>query len=406
MNPKPLAVYLTNQPLNPNYSAAGWRSHQVMEAVEQLGYQVEVWSTAAEESRFLNSKRRCKNIVLNDALADEQIKNTKAQIVVFDRFYTEEQFGWRFARFAPQCMRILDMQDVHFLREERRQDLTGSPIDDSIRWRELAAMHRCDLSLVISEVELHLLQNEFEFKASQLLYFPLLMAEESLPKSKFSERNGIAFVGNFKHKPNRDAIDYFMKAIFPKVLSQIPDLKCYIYGAFAPNFKIKNTTTTAFVADIATTIAQHRLCVAPLRFGAGLKGKVFTSAQSGTPCLCSPIAAEGIFTPTEIPELYCVSDTNFVEQLLHLYRDKAHWLKTQEKFSSWMKEKFNREQHEGYFQQRIKERLSSLWEDRNKNHIGNMLLHHRVQSVYYLAKWIEEKKHRLQLPSDGDASDA
>lgn len=400
------AVYLTNQPLNPNFSAAGWRSHQVMEALEFMGYQVEIWSTAAEENRFTQPNRPYKNIPLNDAIADEQIKNSKACIVVFDRFYTEEQFGWRFARFAPNIMRILDMQDLHFLRDERRQELQNKSIDHTTRWRELASMHRCDISLIISKAEMQLLQNKFEIKASQLLYFPLLMDNKSAQNPKFSERSGIAFIGNFKHKPNRDAVEVFMKNIFPEILTEIPDLKCYIYGAFAPKLHSQHTITKPFEEDLETAVSKHRLTLAPLRFGAGLKGKVFTAALSNTPCLCSPIAAEGIFTPAEIPELYGATEKELAEKLLKLYRDEMLWQNAREKFCGVLYKKFNQEQHIGYFQQRINELLSTLLTHRNKNYVGNMLLHHRVQSVYYMAKWIEEKQQRLRLSSDGDSSDA
>ena len=143
----------------PNSTAAGSRMLQLMEIFLSQNYQITFLSTASisENSFDLNSKNiQFQNIVLNDNSFDDLIKKLNPEIVIFDRFTTEEQFGWRVSEQIPNAVKILDTEDLHFLRDARERafkqnkNLEHSDLINDVFKREIASILRCDLSLIIS----------------------------------------------------------------------------------------------------------------------------------------------------------------------------------------------------------------------------------------------------------------
>ena len=154
----------------PNSTAAGSRILQLMDLFLAQNYQITFLSTASisENSFDLNSKNiQFQNIILNDSCFDELIKKLNPEIVIFDRFTTEEQFGWRVSEQIPNAVKILDTEDLHFLRDARERafkqnkNLQDSDLINDIFKREIASILRCDLSLIISEFEMNLLKKLF-----------------------------------------------------------------------------------------------------------------------------------------------------------------------------------------------------------------------------------------------------
>src|SRR5690606_17696239 len=146
-------------------------------------------STAAISDRTINLKNyniSVKNILLNDASIDEFVKELNPEIVVFDRYITVEQFGWRVSENCTETLKILDTEDLHFLRKAREEAVKkGKPaleanLFSDIAKRELASILRCDLSLIISEYEMDLLQNTFKISSEILHYLPFLV--ETIPE--------------------------------------------------------------------------------------------------------------------------------------------------------------------------------------------------------------------------------
>src|SRR5690606_29070221 len=182
---------------------------------------------------------------LNNPSFDAFLKELNPEMVLFDRFFMEEQFGWRVTQACPQALRILDTEDLHFLRNAREKALKNRTKPDfnmEATFREIAAMYRCDLSLVISKKEIELLISHFHFPEQLLLYLPFMIDEinekeiNKLPK--FKDRNGFMFIGNFKHLPNVDSVTYLTKELFPEIRKQLKDAELNIYGAYASN-KVK-----------------------------------------------------------------------------------------------------------------------------------------------------------------------
>jgi hypothetical protein len=168
----------------PTTTAAGGRMMQLIQLFEEEGYEITFACTAMPSERSVNLEEmdiRVENIVLNCPSFDEFVSNLKPDVVLFDRYTTEEQFGWRVADHCPDAMRILDTEDLHFLRKARqeavKQDLPVSRANlfTDMAKRELASILRSDISLIISEVEMDLLQTTFGISKDLLYYLPFLV---------------------------------------------------------------------------------------------------------------------------------------------------------------------------------------------------------------------------------------
>src|SRR5690606_20087288 len=158
----------------PESSAAGKRMVQILNFLLDQNYRVTFATPAAPTAYMEDLKGMGIDIAaisLNDPEFDKFISALKPAVVIFDRFMMEEQFGWRVAKFSPDAIRILDTEDLHFLRKSRESSLTGKSTlrISELDLREIASIYRCDLSLIISEVEMELLLTQYKVPATLLL---------------------------------------------------------------------------------------------------------------------------------------------------------------------------------------------------------------------------------------------
>ena len=231
----------------PKTTAAGTRMMQLISLFEKEKYKIVFSSTASitnKSETFKCTSVEVKSIVLNNASFDNFIKELNPSVVLFDRFITEEQFGWKVAENCPGAMRLLDTEDLHFLRKARQEALKKKlPLSDlnlfsDTAKREIASIYRCDLSLIISEFEMKLLQNTFHIDTSLLCYLPFLVneiAEAEFNKFPlFENRNHFITIGNLLHAPNLDSILFLKKEIWPEIKKELPKAELHIYGAYAP----------------------------------------------------------------------------------------------------------------------------------------------------------------------------
>ena len=396
----------------PNSSAAGTRMLQLIAAFQEQGYALTFATTCKSSDHAFDLRSIGVNVVeiqLNHSSFDVFIKALNPAIVLFDRFMTEEQFGWRVAEHCPEALRILDTEDLHSLRKARQKAFTTNQsleyvlFTSDIAKRELASIYRSDLSLIISETEYDLLTDRFKIDPSLLCYLPFMIdSTDCQPRvdcKSYAERRDFVSIGNFLHPPNLDVVRYLKKDIWPHIRKALPETKLHIYGAYdTPIIKEMHNEQEGFlvhgfVDDAFEVLNSARVLLAPLRFGAGLKGKLIQAMQTGTPCAMSSVAAEGMFgalAPNGI-----VEDTAevFVARTLALYSDAAEWKKFQEQGFSILKNRFEKTQHLAVFQDRIKTLLARLETHRAQNFIGQMLSHHQMQSTKYMAHWIEAKNN-------------
>ena len=175
----------------PNSTAAGTRMMQLIDLFQKNNYAITFASSASKTDKSFNLETiniKTQEIKLNDANFDKLLKKINPIIVLFDRFLTEEQFGWRVSEICPKAIRILDTEDLHFLRNARQLSIKNKIkistdlLFNEIAKREIASIYRCDLSLIISKYELKLLKKTFKIDKSLLFYLPFLLDKIDLKK--------------------------------------------------------------------------------------------------------------------------------------------------------------------------------------------------------------------------------
>ncbi|WP_037314000.1 glycosyltransferase [Salegentibacter sp. Hel_I_6] len=395
----------------PNSSAAGSRMLQLLQFFLAENYKITFVTTAARSAFAVDLEKMniaTEVIKMNHPSFDDLLKKIQPNLVLFDRFMTEEQFGWRVDETCPEAIKILDTEDLHFLRKTRteafKKNIPAEELyfDADITKREIASIYRCDLSLIISEVEVKLLQNEFKIDENLLHYLPFLLEpiseEEKLSFPAFKMRKDFISIGNFLHEPNWNAVLYLKEEIWPLIKQELPEAKLNIYGAY-PSQKVWNlhNEKEGFLVkgraeNLWEVMQNAKVCLAPIQFGAGLKGKLIQAMQCGTPSVTTSIGAEGV--PGEFNWNGFIENQpkDFAQKAVELYSEENLWKNSVENGFEIINSRFNKEE----FQQELSEKLSDLLQNisfyRKKNFIGKMLQHHQHRSTYFMSKFIEEKE--------------
>ncbi len=397
--------------VEPNSSAAGSRMLQLIELFLKQDFKVTFASSAqksdkAKKMSILGVEEVF--IELNSSSFDVYVKKLNPTIVVFDRFMMEEQYGWRVAENCPNALRILDTEDLHFLRKVRHQQLkkgeqftTNALLNSIEAKREIASILRCDLSLIISTYEMDLLKSIFKIDEKIIYYLPFLLDkvdENQIKKWKpFEEREHFIFIGNFFHKPNIDAVITLKKEIWSKIRKQLPDAEIHIYGAYLTqqiqelHNKKEGFIIKGFAENAQEVVKNARVVLAPLRFGAGIKGKLTEAMVCGTPSVTTSIGVEGM-----TKELYWngfVEDdfTEFSKMAVILYVEKSTWKMTQSNGIRIVNSTYNKQKIEKPFLDKIIALQQNLEQHRTQNFFGSLLQHQTLQATKYMSKWIESK---------------
>ena len=393
----------------PNSSAAGSHMMSLLRLFKRQGWSVEFATPAQETEHMIDLSEEgitSQSIQLNCDSFDQYIEELQPDVVMFDRFMMEEQFGWRVEKVCPNAFKLLDTEDLQFLRNARHEavkketELTKAHLYSDLAKREIAAILRCDLSLIISSYEMDLLQSEFNIDPKLLHHLPFMVDLNTLPEStkSFEERKHFMTIGNFRHAPNWDAVLQLQK-IWPKIRKQLPDTELHIYGSYPPpkatalhnpktGFHIKG-----WAKDAQEVMEQARVCVAPLRFGAGIKGKLLDAMKLQTPNVTSEIGSEGMLPQGDLQWPGAVADDidEFVEQAVGLYKDEEKWLKAQSQCHSILEAHYEQNQLGDTLIERLTALESDLESHRLDNFFGSMLKHHSMASTKYMSQWIAEK---------------
>lgn len=371
----------------PTSSAAGTKMMQWLHLFKANDFQT-VYASTSPQSEFSAGLTEFTTdtwlVEMNNSSFNEQLQTFQPDIVLYDRFMVEEQFSWRVRETVPNAVHLLETQDLHFLREARSKQ---QPFFNTTCKREIASILRVDLAFIISEFELDFLKNNFPFVVDKISYFPLCY-KAGKQFVQVEKRSDFCFIGNFLHTPNKQAV-LFLKTIWKDVRKALPNAVIHIYGAY-PNQQIQQLHNekegflvhgrTESVTDVFT---KHKFLLAPIAFGAGLKGKLLEAMQYGIVSLTTPMGAEGIATIDEwngkVVEL-----ANFTSEIIAL-NAISNYAELQEKGKQILTQKFNSD----YFTPRISEQIQNT---PPTNFLTEIMNFHRQQSVRYLSKWIEGKK--------------
>ena len=397
--------------VEPNSSAAGSRMMQLIQLFQKNNYQVH-FATAASKTDFSDNLEQLnittQHIELNSDSFDTYVTKVNPNMVLFDRFLAEEQFGWRVAQSCPNALKILDTEDLHCLRKTRHEVFKKNIEFDTnllknadITKREIASIYRCDLSLIISTYEMKLLKEVFHMDARILYYLPFLLnkivTKEILNLPKFKDRQHFMTIGNFLHQPNYNMVLYLKETVWPLIKKQLPKAELHIYGAYVSqkvqqlHNKKEGFLVKGRADSVANVMQQARVCLAPIRFGAGIKGKFTDAMQNGLPSCTTTIGAEGMLHNNEWGGAIEDNPQNFAQKAVGLYTNQLHWEKAQQNGFDLYNTVFDKNKYENDFMSLLEMLQENVAAHRNQNFIGAMLQHHTLQSTKYLSKWIEAK---------------
>ena len=392
----------------PTTTAAGGRMLQLIEMFISHGYAITFASSASSSEKSFNLDSlgvATQQITINDSSFDDFVRQLNPTLVLFDRFITEEQFAWRVTQSCPKALKILDTEDLHFLRKARQQalknatDVKDSNLFTETAKREIASILRCDLSLIISEFEMKLLTDTFAVSKEILYYLPFMVTK--LPDSsnfpEFEQRTNFMTIGNLLHGPNVDSVLYLKKEIWPLIKKQLPQAELYIYGNYAPQhiLELHNQKQGFYIMGWADSVAhvmqKARVCLAPLRFGAGLKGKLLDAMLYGIPGVTTSIGAEGMYGDLPMPGVIADTPERFAEHSVAIYSNKIKWQENTQRGVEIIKERYNGKAISRDFMTRLDALKTNLKLHRQAHFIGQILQHQSLQASKYLSKWIEEK---------------
>lgn len=401
----------------PEASAAGTRTADLLHFLRRGGHRVTVVSPCQKNparDRLEAQGFPCEQCAPNDSRFNTLVQALQPEAVIFDRFNIEEQFSWRVREVCPEALRILDTVDLHFLRRGRQR---AAALHDDVRTlppeeiyspdalRELAAIYRSDLSLIISDVEQRLLEDTYRIPAPLIAHLPFSCTRaERVPS--FHERRHCVTIGNFNHAPNLDSFELLRNSLWARIQraltsagAEAPEL--HIYGSYPPEeFSRYDSPATGLrvmgvAPDAHAALSRYRLNLAPLRFGAGIKGKILAGWAVGTPCVATLIAAEGMLLQGAEGVLFggkmAQSLDEFASDVSSLYTDPAVWEEAQKVGFATLERNFNRQRNERDFLAMLEESLRHKADRRAQNTVGALLWYQGHRSTEYFSRWIEEK---------------
>ncbi|MFZ0598854.1 MAG: glycosyltransferase, partial [Flavobacterium sp.] len=377
----------------PNSSAAGGRMMQLISIFRENGFEITFASPALDSDFMVDLSEFGVNkasIELNNSSFDDFILDLSPDVVLFDRFMIEEQFGWRVSENCPKAIRLLDTEDLHCLRTARQKAFKENRdfefrnlLSEEVAKREIASILRCDLSFIISEFEMKILNDVFKIDLGLLYYLPFLVDEmsendvEKLPP--YEERKNFVFIGNFLHEPNWNTVQYLKETIWPLLKKQFPEAVLEVYGAYPSQkvLQLHQPKNGFFImgraVDADEIVKNSRVVVAPIRFGAGLKGKLLEAMQCGTPSVTTSIGSEAMHA--NLPWNGFITDDiqEFTTKAISLYQNENLWKESQKNGITIVNECFQKSKYSVPLIERINSLMNDSENHRLHNFMGSLL---------------------------------
>jgi uncharacterized ferritin-like protein (DUF455 family) len=438
-------------------TAASLRSLALIKYFTQQGFRVACVSTNKDNSyaqELRDAGIEVAPVRLNSNDFEGCLSRWNPSIVLFDTFILEEQFGWRTHCSLPQAMRVLDMQDFHALRLHRQQMSQTHQVDpadevlvhpevrdplltaaDSNVAREIASLLRTDLTIVVSDYEQDVLHKVMGVPAKKMVtgtfFYESHAVVSTLPDAKllpdqrratpFDSRQHCMSIGHFRHAPNVDSV-HVLKAMWSELRAEIMQQMVPVAGESPPQLHVYGSYPSAehmalsdpqngFIvkgpaANQYTTLRKHRLLLAPLRFGAGVKGKLTDAFSQATPVVTTSIGAQGMYhnMTDEYSWGGVVTDSRqeFIRASAKLYCNQKEWYKHAVAGPRNVHTNFNFSKNCATLMNAIESRLDPqvLQSSRDSDYIMGMLLHSSVQGAEYMNRYLVTKKQLQRVQND------
>ncbi|MBU2863515.1 glycosyltransferase [Reinekea forsetii] len=399
------ALFIAKNWPEPNSTAAGRRTLDVLQIIEEMGFSIHIACTAEAtpfQADFDQLGYATHAIDVNCSSFDQWVAKLQPALVIYDRFVMEEQFGWRVREQVPNALTLLDTSDLHCLRIAREKAFKHNKainLFNETAVREISAISRCDFTLMISKAEIDILKTEFNIPSFKCLYLPFLVSKLPKPSQiRFKDRQHLVMIGGFKHEPNRDATRWLREALWPAIRPLLPNgTEMHVFGAYADHamnqlnapkvgFFVKGRTESSL-----KTVEQYRLNLAPIRFGAGQKGKILEGWLTGTPTLTTPIGAESMLG--DQPNIYELSDKPelFAKQVAHYYLNEGQWQELQSDGYQRIAKDFLKESQIGAFTSTLENALTNVANHRSQDFWQQLMWQNQLGAMKYMSRWIEAK---------------
>lgn len=338
-----------------------------LKALQEIGYHVtfipdDLLQRNGYTSLLKKEGIRCFNTPYIQSIKEHLTANGKLyDLVVVKRVGVAAKNIDDIRTHCPRAKVVFDTVDLHFLREERQALVENAP---QLRQKAVATkrleygtMRRADATIFISETETALVTAELpDIRAASIPY-----ARDTPGRSTpFASRTDIVFIGSFFHAPNVDAVIHFVTTIWPLVHQELPEARFRIVGSNMPGdiyslSSYPGVVAQGFVPNIKDVLDHCKLTVAPLRYGAGIKGKIGTSLSHGVPCVATPIAAEGLSLQENHNIMVSTDVAAFAETIVRVYRNEELWTRLSDNGVAFMRDGFSFEQYKNRIQQLIEQ---------------------------------------------------
>jgi O-antigen biosynthesis protein len=374
-------LYIDADTPTPDQNAGSAYSINVIRILNEFGFRV----TFVPESNFIHRGKYTDTL---QAMGVETIyapyfrnvrdllieKDGNFELVVLCRVEIASRYLDLVRQLVPRARIVFNTVDLHFLREMRGGELLDQPelLERARRTRdaEIASIGKADATIVLTDQEADIVRRE---TPGALIHVIPLMPDPDescravLFPPPFSARSGVIFIGTYRHAPNTDAVTYFVRSIWPLIRRRVPTAVFRIAGSgVTPEVQAlagNGVEVVGFVDDLDAVLAQCRVAVVPLRYGAGMKGKILTSLRAGLPTVSSRIGIEGFaLTPGE--EILVEDDPfMFADAVIRLYTDEAMWTRLSRKELEFARKNFSFDRSRDLFRRLLSDieanRLSS-----------------------------------------------
>ncbi|MEM7482303.1 MAG: glycosyltransferase [Acidobacteriota bacterium] len=320
----------------PDQDAGSLRMMELITVFQHLGFEV----TFLPENLFA-AQPYCRRLEHRDVavVATPHVSSVRSyllengrrfDLVLVSRFHIAKGCIDMICELCPEARLVFDTVDLQFLRLERRAAIEANEAlvadAERVRAEEFAIAARADATLVVSEVEGEMLARELPGHDVHLVSL-IHGVREQVPG--FDRRQGFYFVGGFEHPPNVDAALWLIREVLPKIRLALPSAVCYLVGSKAPDsihrLASDQVVVRGHVRDLEPYLSGCRLSVAPLRWGAGVKGKVTQSLAEGVPCVMTSVAAEGVGLKHRVDGMIADDPVDFANAVVEVYRDRRLW---------------------------------------------------------------------------------
>ena len=336
-NVRQRALFIDDSVPEPDKDAGSNAAFQHMLSLQRLGYKVSFIPadnmarldpyTADLQRRGIECLYHPFYFSVEDAVKRQPVP---FEVVYLHRYSNASKYAGMIRQHFPKARLLYNVCDLHFLRLERQAELEDDAElreqAEKMRRLELGAMSFVDCVLVYSSAEAELLRQIAPGVEVQVV--PWAIAPRDIDKPPVATPS-IAFIGGYRHTPNIDAAKWAAQSIMPRLREQVPGIELLLVGSHMPaevaGLSARDIVPVGYVPSLDSVFERVRLTVAPLRFGAGLKGKVLESLAAGIPCVMTTVAAEGIELPPELLSLVADDPRALAERIARLCGDDAEY---------------------------------------------------------------------------------